>query len=433
MVRWQVLCRWALYFLATFTGLSRFSAEDRPALAKKRDSWRSAKLKNRVPKVDKSKPGAFVFFAPGQVAGVHSTLSYLVSCYSVARFTDIPILLLSMVAIPEETMNILRVLGVQSRIVDPVNHRCDGGVSTETKQRLSRSYAKVELWNQTDFSRIVFLDSTTVVLRNIDALFKVESPIAATMKGGRRTCNWGRCSKLQRGTCVEPMSTQVLVVEPHLQTFYEGLDYLSNRRIMNTFPKHMPCRNGEKSFLNYMAKRRGGFECLDRTFNCYAGVGDNKKCGEFNQQADLKDLLSPDEVETVGTDPDPLGGIHVMNFQGENPWFFIENSTTRKDKIALWHFLDCIRERGERCIPSLRNTIDDRSEEKISNLGVWFRTLGEFLVDVPAAMTIAIRQLQNSVAQTSKIHDLDGMGFDNPQELPKNPQEPTIQGFNITR
>ena len=123
-----------------------------------------------------------------------------------------------------------------------MHHECDGGndhLTKEALQRLSYSYAKLELWNQADYSRLIFLDNTMIVLRSIDKLFRLNVSIAASLKR-HRTCASVRCSiNSWKGGCKELLSTDILVITPDLPLYYEGLNYLTNPNTMKDLPKHL--------------------------------------------------------------------------------------------------------------------------------------------------------------------------------------------------
>ena len=273
---------------------------------------------------------------------------------------------------------LLKPLGVQSRIVDRKDHKCTRGFDATdeaTYHHLSHSYAKLELLNQTDFSTLVFLECTVIVQKNIDVLFRVESPIAAIVKG-RRACNWGGCERAGKGNCKLPMSTQVMVIKPDLQWFFDGMNLLNDKEKLNTTPKHISCKYGEKSFLSLFVQRMGGFECLDKTFNCLPLVVSEDRCSDPEVQSYLSESVSE-------------AGIHVLNVGGTEPWNEVGLNKT-KYMPAIWKELDCIRQRGDRCVS--RHIAEIPSEER-PLFRVWFRTLGEYMAEVPGAVHALTREI----------------------------------------
>ena len=267
-------------------------------------------------------------------------------------------------------------------------HKCDGGndhLTKEALRRLSYSYAKLELWNQADYSRLIFLDNTMIVLRSIDKLFRLNVSIAASLKR-HRTCASVRCSiNSWKGGCKELLSTDILVITPDLPLYYEGLNYLTNPNTMKDLPKHLACKYGEKSILTFLIFRNGGFGCLEKTFNCGAWKPDKELCGDFNIQD--SPALS-----------DRSNSIHILNYNHRSEaeiWQPLKYQMT-SSPLGIWHRLDCIR-RGS-CVPSHT----DPSHE-------WYMTFGSFLNEVPEALAVASTILSEVgfVGNSSKLFQED--------------------------
>lgn len=56
------------------------------------------------------------------------------------------------------------------------------------REDLSHTFTKIELWNQRQFNRIVYLDADTLPMKNLDELFKITAPFAAAPELGMPDC-----------------------------------------------------------------------------------------------------------------------------------------------------------------------------------------------------------------------------------------------------
>ncbi|KAG1462734.1 hypothetical protein G6F55_002801 [Rhizopus delemar] len=84
-------------------------------------------------------------------------------------------------------------------------------------------YSKLNLWNLTQYKKVVFLDADTMVVRSIDDLFDYPQFSAVVDIGG-------------------VMNTGVFVAEPNQETFKD---------IMNTYEDAPSYNKGDQGFLNY--------------------------------------------------------------------------------------------------------------------------------------------------------------------------------------
>ena len=85
-----------------------------------------------------------------------------------------------------------------------------------------KMFTKINIWKQTEYSKIIYLDADTLVLNNIDELFDVEE--LAAVIGGSVMLNY---SGIEAG---------VLVVKPDTNTSFLN-DYFSKHGIINAIPE----------------------------------------------------------------------------------------------------------------------------------------------------------------------------------------------------
>lgn len=72
--------------------------------------------------------------------------------------------------------------------VSPILSRATSNLALLGRPDLVATVTKIHVFNQTQFSRVVFLDADTVVLRNIDELFDVDADFAASPDVGWPDC-----------------------------------------------------------------------------------------------------------------------------------------------------------------------------------------------------------------------------------------------------
>ncbi|KAK6331120.1 glycogenin glucosyltransferase [Orbilia brochopaga] len=98
--------------------------------------------------------------------------------------------------------------------VERITNRAHGNLALMGRMDLSSAFTKINLWRQTQFSKIVYIDADAVALRAPEELFAVNERLAACPDIG-----WPDC-----------FNSGVLVLKPDLGTFY-GLQNLATRGV----------------------------------------------------------------------------------------------------------------------------------------------------------------------------------------------------------
>ncbi|KAI7903857.1 nucleotide-diphospho-sugar transferase [Cokeromyces recurvatus] len=107
--------------------------------------------------------------------------------------------------------------------VDQVKYPWDSSSARRKGFNKACRYSKLNLWNLTQYKKVVFLDADTMVVKNIDELFNYPQFTAAVDIGG-------------------VLNTGVFVAEPNKETY---------RNIMNTYETAPSYNKGDQGFLNY--------------------------------------------------------------------------------------------------------------------------------------------------------------------------------------
>ncbi|KAH7276757.1 hypothetical protein KP509_39G020600 [Ceratopteris richardii] len=148
------------------------------------------------------------------------------------------------------------------------------------------NYSKLRLWQLTSYQKIVFLDSDTLVLRNIDFLFEAEELSAS---GNSRTV----------------FNSGVMVIEPNNCTF---------NLLMSSLHSIVSYNGGDQGFLNEIFT---WWHRLPRRTNFLKHFYSDSQ-EEFEQKTKL-----------FGMDP-PL--LYVLHFLGYKPWLCF------RDYDCSWNF-----------------------------------------------------------------------------------------------
>jgi glycogenin glucosyltransferase len=72
--------------------------------------------------------------------------------------------------------------------VDPLYSRSPANLDLMKRPDLKATLTKLHLWNQTQFSKVVFVDADVVALRAPDELFEVDADLAAAPDVGWPDC-----------------------------------------------------------------------------------------------------------------------------------------------------------------------------------------------------------------------------------------------------
>lgn len=148
------------------------------------------------------------------------------------------------------------------------------------KKRLLDSFTKINIWNLTDFRRILYLDTDLVVRHDLETLFmQVNGADAVTAPTACKQCppvDQARLVQLSSATetvksMLHSMNTGVVAIKPSEEVF--GL-FQSAVKDLNLF-----CPDGsqalENSMLNSLARKRLIFKlgCISVAYNCKMDQG----------------------------------------------------------------------------------------------------------------------------------------------------------------
>lgn len=134
---------------------------------------------------------------------------------------DIVVLVLDDVT--QTVRNRLEYLGAQIINVDQVKYPWDSSSARRKGFNKACRYSKLNLWNLTQYKKVVFLDADTMVVNPIDDLFEYPQFTAAVDIGG-------------------VLNTGVFVAEPNTDTYND---------IMKTYENAPSYNRGDQGFLNY--------------------------------------------------------------------------------------------------------------------------------------------------------------------------------------
>ena len=150
-----------------------------------------------------------------------------------------------------------------------------------------KMFTKINIWKQTEYSKLIYLDADTLVLKNIDELFEIDE--LGAVLGGSVMLNY---SGIEAG---------VLVTEPNIKTYNNIIDALES--------DSYDIKMSDQSFLNDYFLKHGIINHIPETFN---------RMWKKNRNP---------------------GGSSIFHFNGSKPW--IEPSSLDNNSLSLWrHFYE---------------------------------------------------------------------------------------------
>ena len=150
-----------------------------------------------------------------------------------------------------------------------------------------KMFTKINIWKQTEYSKLIYLDADTLVLKNIDELFEIDE--LGAVLGGSVMLNY---SGIEAG---------VLVTEPNVKTYNNIIDALES--------DSYDIKMSDQSFLNDYFSKHGIINSIPETFN---------RMWKKNRNP---------------------GGSSIFHFNGSKPW--IEPSSLDHNSLSLWrHFYE---------------------------------------------------------------------------------------------
>jgi alpha-N-acetylglucosamine transferase len=185
-------------------------------------------------------------------------------------------------AVEQSVRDRLRSAGFRVRVVESIAN------PSNANPRFADTYSKLNAWRLTEYATVLWLDADSIVLKPIDALFRVNAPFAAV------------------ADCCDFFNSGVMVLHPS-QAVFE--DMMSKRDKLASYD------GGDQGFLNsYFGKN---WKRLDYIFNA--------------QLPDYVDLPSAWHL------PD----ICVMHFEKYKPWRPIASYAGKEDVLRkvfdIWH------------------------------------------------------------------------------------------------
>ncbi|KAI9482863.1 MAG: nucleotide-diphospho-sugar transferase [Benjaminiella poitrasii] len=181
-------------------------------------------IEEQLQEIKEQQPKAFVTFLCDDVMG-EATEVLVYSLKQTKTNHDIVVLVLDDVT--EMVRKRLEYLGAKIINVDQVKYPWDSSSARRKGFNKACRYSKLNLWNLTQYKKVVFLDADTMVVQNIDELFNYPQFTAAVDIGG-------------------VLNTGVFVAEPNKETYQD---------IMKTYETAPSYNKGDQGFLNYYFNR----------------------------------------------------------------------------------------------------------------------------------------------------------------------------------
>lgn len=147
-----------------------------------------------------------------------------------------------------------------------------------------KMFTKINIWKQIDYSKLIYLDADTIVLKNIDELFNYDE--LAAVSGGSVMLNY---TGIEAG---------VLVVKPNIETYDDIISALET--------DSYDIKMSDQSFLNDYFSKHGIINPIPEIFN---------RMWKKNRNP---------------------GGASIFHFNGSKPW--IDRSSIDKNTFDLWSY-----------------------------------------------------------------------------------------------
>lgn len=145
-----------------------------------------------------------------------------------------------------------------------------------------KMFTKLNAWKQTDYSKLIYLDADTLVLKNIDILFSVDE-LGAVLGG----------SEILQYNGIE---AGVLVLEPNENMYKDMIDRLRSDKY--------DIKMSDQSFLNDYFTKHGKINYIPETFN-----------RRWKKNRDT-------------------GSCHIFHFNANKPW--IDPERLDKNSVNIW-------------------------------------------------------------------------------------------------
>lgn len=220
----------------------------------------------------------------------------------VATNTKYPFLVLLMEGISTNTISVLEKRHIPYKIVKTkINNPTD----VDRSHRWFTTYSKLNVFDQTQYNKIVYLDADMLILRNIDELFKYPH-MSATNAGGM----------LPRKSSWTHLNSGVFITEPSRELFKDMVSKIGKiEKLESSGSPDKPKFGSEQDFLNaYYSDWSNKKELhLDHKYNIFHYYLD-----EYNELFGY----------TIEDGPRPISIIHYASYL--KPWNIDEKT---KDEL----------------------------------------------------------------------------------------------------
>ena len=159
--------------------------------------------------------------------------------------------------------------------VDKIHYKGGGKVLSRYRDNAWKMFTKLNIWKQTQYEKLVYLDADTLILKNIDDLFEYDE--LSAVHGGSQMLGY---SGIEGG---------ILVIKPNEETFDQLIKSLDS--------DEYDIRMSDQSFLNDYFTRHGKITHLPETYNRrWKKRKDFDTCHIYHFNAD-KPWISPERID----------------------------------------------------------------------------------------------------------------------------------------
>jgi inositol 3-alpha-galactosyltransferase len=163
--------------------------------------------------------------------------------------------------VTHEQRTLLSGAGAIVRELKPLDWHCDAG---DVQKRWTDLFAKLNMWAETDFSRIVFLDADAFPLANIDDMFD-RAPVQDCVEGKLGIDDFlpNRTPMCEpyvfAGVPQDPFNTAAPNINVGSMVFSPSLQM--HKRLLQNYLKtdHYDCAMAEQAFLNWQFRPDGAY------------------------------------------------------------------------------------------------------------------------------------------------------------------------------
>jgi len=133
-----------------------------------------------------------------------------------------PLLVLVTKEVPQSTINALEIIGCMVYETELINLPPELSLQTA---RWGPAFTKFLAWKQIEYSKLIFMDSDLLVLKNVDGLFDASNTLLATVDADASSCNF-------QPERLELINSGVLVLTPSLHMFTRLILTLHNKTFL---------------------------------------------------------------------------------------------------------------------------------------------------------------------------------------------------------